>query len=349
MNSNFKLPIVAKIIFWIIAVIQTMSSGAVLAQELNSSRNMQADAYKFRSGALEFERYVLKSGDGPSIEYFISHPKNPSPLVLYIQGSGCAPVFISSGTDDYASTVFSYVTTAIKGNYAVMIVNKPFAPKVRPEGEGTALSCPKEFNDYFSLKNWAGDLRIALNHAFKLPWVDSKRSLVIGISEGATVASELAATDERITNVALLGGTGPTQLYDFTVAAYKNSSGDVETVQKLAEISAIKDRILASPESSKDFAWGHTYKRWSGFLKASSTRNLLNSRASVYLVSGMQDTSVPILSTESLFNELQMAGHDIYLRRIPNAAHNLLKAGGTYADVASEYDQILTWFDNNKK
>ena len=153
--------------------------------------------------------------------------------------------------------MFSYLPLAFEGKYAVMVVNKPFVPKERPEGQGTATFCPAQFNAYFNLDNWVRDLRLAFDHATHLPWVASGPVLVIGVSEGATAASALAAADGRVSNVALLGGDGPTQAYDFVVAAYKNSGSDEEIQRKLDEFDATRKLISAAPDSAKDFAWGH--------------------------------------------------------------------------------------------
>ena len=226
-----------------------------------------------------------------------------------------------------------------------MVVNKPFSPKDRPNGEGVATSCPSQFNEYFTLENWVNDLHLAFDHALNLPWVTSNRTLVLGISEGATVASALTAKDSRVSNVALIGASGPTQLYDFVVAAYKTSSNDEEASRKLAELDATRKRIFASPDSAKNFAWGHTYKRWSSFFRASSTNNLLKSRARVYVASGMQDINVPILSTESMVSELQVSGRDVTLRRVLNAGHNLLPEGAQYSELDAEYQRIMKWFE----
>jgi pimeloyl-ACP methyl ester carboxylesterase len=292
---------------------------------------------------------LLPQQNGPAIEYFVSIPNHPAPLILFIQGSGCIPVFTGLGTPKRASTVFSYLTQARAGKYAVMVVNKPYVPKEQPDGiPGTATSCPAQFNDYFTLENWVRDLDAAIDHAQHLPFVTPGRALVIGISEGANVASALAMKDSRITDVALLGASGPTQFYDFVVNAYKSAKNDDEAKRKLDELDEMRQKIFAAPDSSTDFAWGHPYKRWASFFRASSTNNLLNSHARIYIVSGMQDVKVPILSTESMASELMAAQRDVTLRRLPNAEHNLLPAGAPYSELEPEFTRIIEWYEQKK-
>jgi pimeloyl-ACP methyl ester carboxylesterase len=299
----------------------------------------------FKVGATEFLQFRVAQPDGPDVEYFISRTKRPSALILFIQGSGCAPMFLGLDSGKRSSNVYSYIDWGMAGNYAVMVVNKPYVPKEQPPLDQGATPCPRQFNDYFSLDNWVRDLRLALGHARQLPWVDARRMLALGVSEGATVATALAAGDNAVTDVALLGGSGPSQFYDFVVNAYKAAGSDGEVHARLDELDATRKRIFAKPDSTTDFAWGHTFKRWSSFFRASSTNNLLKSRARVYLVSGMQDASVPILSTESMASELLVTGRDLTLRRVPNGEHNLLAPGTQGDGLEPEYRRILAWFE----
>jgi pimeloyl-ACP methyl ester carboxylesterase len=302
-------------------------------------------AASFTLGSTEFKEFKLAQANGPELDYYLSKTARPAPLILFIQGSGCAPVFHGFDSGKRYSNIFNYIPWGLEGKYAVMVVNKPYAAATPPAKLEGALSCSRQFNDYFSLDNWVRDLRAALAHARQQPWVDQRRMLVLGSSEGATVAAALAAADAGVTDVALVGASGPSQLYDFVVAAYKAPGTDAEVAARLAELDATRKQIFARPDSVTDFAWGHTFKRWSSFFRASSTANLQKSRARIYLASGMQDMAVPILSTESMAAELQAAGRDITVRRVPNGGHGLVPDGAPPDD---EYARILSWYEQVK-
>lgn len=298
-----------------------------------------------KTGNDEFVRYVLMPAGGPPIEYYISQPKTPAPLVIYLQGSGCTPVFPASGFgQDHTSTVFSSTTMARTHPVTVMVINKPYAPKRVPRSGGVATNCPKEFNDFFSLDSWVSHIETAYAHALGRPWVDARKILVIGVSEGATVASALAARNPRITHVALVGGSGPTQLYDFVVDAYASSPDQNRVLAALGDLDARRAAIAAAPQDSTRFEWGHSYKRWSSFFASSSVDNLARSAARVYVVSGMADTAVPILSTEVLYAEMMRKGRDITMRRIPGGNHALMREGEPIKEVEAEYDRIVRWY-----
>ena len=302
-----------------------------------------------RSGSDTYERRSLGGRNGVAVDYFISRPAGRQPLILYIQGSGCAPAFFETQPGQYASTIFSLTTVAHRPGHAVMVADKPFAPSRPPRGGGLATDCPDAFNRSFSLETWVAALDAALRDAMRRPWVRPGRILVIGISEGATAAAALAARNPAVTDVALVGGSGPSQLYDFVAAAYAGSGTDAGRLKAIEGLQAQLAEIRADPDDWRKFAWGHSYKRWSSFFRASSVDNLRRSKARIYLVSGMADASVPILSTEVIWSELAPLGRDIRFRRIPGADHALVPAGSdfghSFPQIEAEFAAIVDWFD----
>jgi pimeloyl-ACP methyl ester carboxylesterase len=321
-------------------------AGASFSNTIHADETVRPEA--FRVGPDTYTRFTLSRDEAPPTSYYISSPRQKAPLVLYIQGSGCVPAFIDMGGRNYASTVFSLTTLAHAGQHAVMIVEKPNVPTARPNSERGALDCPKAFNDYFSMGTWLATVKHAVRHAMSLPTVDAKRVLVIGISEGATVASALARDMPEVSGVALVGATGPTQLYDFVAHIYRSSGDDAEKERQLRQLDETVARINRTPESSESFEWGHTNKRWSSFFKESSVNNLLQSRARIYLVSGMADNNVPILSTEVMAAQLRAQGRDVTFRRIPFAGHNLLKEKVPFNELQKEFDAVMAWFSEKQ-
>ncbi|WP_229411908.1 prolyl oligopeptidase family serine peptidase [Massilia sp. Root1485] len=291
-------------------------------------------------------RFTLQRDGAPDIRYVISQPAHKAPLVLFVQGSGCTPPFVGLGTPNRYSTVFNFVPLAQRGDYAVMVVDKPYQPDAPPQAPpGVATGCPAAFNANFSYDTWLDTLRGALRHALALPWVDGSRVLVFGVSEGAVMAAGLARALPEVTHVALIGGTGTSQLFDFAANAYRAGTNDDDTLARLRDIDATVDAINADPRSSVKFAWGHTYLRWSSFFAQAPGENLVQSKARVWLASGMRDDSVPVLSTEVAYALLRALGRDVTFRRLPRAGHNLMAEGGSMADVQKEYDAIMAWFD----
>lgn len=299
----------------------------------------------FIFGSWSMQRTTLPRGEGPSVSYYLSAPKTRAPLVLFVQGSGCTAPFSGLGTDERSSSIFHWVPLAASGRYAVMAVDKPYQP-ARQEGEaGGASGCGAAFNDYFSYDTWLATLQQALRHALARPEVDASRVLVIGISEGGALAAGLARTMPEVGAVALSGASGTTQLYDFAASIHQGSGSDADKQRELAALDTTVRDILADPSSGSKFAWGHPYRRWSSFFAQSAGDNLLQSKARVYVVSGMKDTSTPILSTEVMVAQLRGQGRDVTVRRVATADHDLVPAGGGYEQVKAEYDAIMAWYE----
>jgi len=302
-----------------------------------------------RAGIAPFERFVATRSGQPDTAFYVATTQAKAPLVLFIQGSGCAPAIYETAPGKPAASVFALVPLGRAGRHAAMVVEKPFAPAMPPTDQGGATACPAAFNAHFSMDSWLAALKTALGHALALPHVDKQRVLVIGVSEGATMAAALARDMPEISHVALFGATGPSQYYDFIVNAYAQGADDAERLRRLQEIDATYAAIAADPDSGSKFAWGHPYKRWSGFFKASSIDNLAHSKARVYIVSGMRDVNVPTLSSEVLYSALKMRGRDVQIRRIPGAGHDLLQPGAGFGDLQNEYDTVLRWFEDGSK
>jgi pimeloyl-ACP methyl ester carboxylesterase len=324
------------------AVLGMALAGAVAALA-QAAPAEQKETFSF--GSWSMDRITLPGGDGPPVGYYLSLPKTRAPLVLLVQGSGCTAPFTGLGTPKRSSSIFSWVSLAQSGRYAVMAVDKPYQPFKQDGAPGSATGCGDAFNHHFSYDSWLATLRHALRHALARPEVDPAQVLVIGISEGGALAAGLARTVPEVGAVALVGASGTSQLYDFIARIHQGGASDIEKQRELQLLDTTVKDILADPASGSKFAWGHPYRRWSSFFAQSAGDNLLQSRARVYITSGMQDTSTPILSTEVMYAQLRGQGRDVTIERIPTANHDLVPAGGGYEQVQAQYDAIVRWFE----
>jgi len=319
--------------------------GAMLITGAQAASTEKRETFGF--GNWSMDRVTLPRSEGPAVRYYLSTPKAKAPLVLFVQGSGCTPPFSGLGTPERSASIFSWVPLAQGGRYAVMAVDKPHQPAQRQGEPGGVTGCGSAFNSHFSYDTWLATLQQALRHALARPEVDATRVLVIGISEGGALAAGLARTMPEVGAVALSGTSGTTQLFDFVARIHQGSGSDAEKQRELASLDATVQDILADPSSGSKFAWDHPYRRWSSFFAQSAGDNLLQSKARVYVVSGMQDASTPILSTEVMVAQLRGRGRDVTVRRVPTANHDLVPANGGPEQVQAEYDAIMRWFERS--
>jgi pimeloyl-ACP methyl ester carboxylesterase len=310
-----------------------------LAFGLLAAAPVRAQSPGTQVAGLPLERHEISDQAGRRITYYVSRPARPAPLLLMIQGSGCEPVMRISDAGSH-STLYNFLPYAAEGRFTVMAVEKPFsAPNA---GHGAATGCSAEFNADFTAESWLDALRAGLADARRLPWVDRRRTLVFGTSEGAVMASLLAAREESVTDVVFIGGSGTTQLFDFLVFAYQRC---FDRSRCIAEVERQARAIAAAPQSATDFAWGHPYRRWSSFFRVDPGEALLRSRARVYLAFGTADASVPPLSQELVAARLIAAGRDVTVRRVPDAGHGLTSAGARdFSEADREFRLALDWF-----
>lgn len=287
-----------------------------------------------------FERRVVVDSSDRKITYYINRPKGQStPIMLVIQGSGCAPV-LTIGQGGASSSIYNLERFARDGRFTVVAVEKPFSGVVAQKG-GTQ-GCSDAFNADFTAESWRNALQAALNDARKMSWVDHLRTLVLGSSEGAVMASVMAANDPKITDVVSVSGSGTTQLFDFIAQAYRSC---FDTSACLAEIDRNVVAIKSDPYSSTKFAWGHPYKRWASFFSVDPSNLLLKSKARVYIAMGTADDSVPAISQEVLAAKLLVAGHDVTVRRVPDGTHSLNQRNTrNWDDLDRELNAALEWF-----
>ena len=328
-------------------------SGLLLTATLTCTAQAAAPGVReesFQADAITLTRLALEDGAGSPVRYVLSKPAHKAPLILMVQGSGCVPNFMGLGTPEPKATIPGWMQLAKGGRYAVMAVDKPYQSDAPQQGPwGSALGCGDGFIQHFSYDTWLASLTRALRHALSRPEVDARRVLVIGTSEGAQMAAGLARAFPEVQDVALVSGGGPTQLFDFAAAIHASGDSDDDKLKRLRELDATFDAIRADPGSTTKFFMGHPYLRWSSFFAHSEAGELAQSRARVYLVNGMRDSSVPMLSAELLHAELRAQGRDVSFRRLPRVGHSLVEDSLPLEDKRTaqkaEYDAILAWFE----
>lgn len=288
------------------------------------------------------ERREVVDELGRKVTYYIAPPKqSPAPVMLMIQGSGCDKVINIQGNNAF-STLFNLVPFARDGQFSVVAVEKPFSGSNAGSPGGTAVSCTPEFNEDFTAERWLIALQAVLADARRASWVDSRRTLLFGFSEGAVMASLLAARDPAITDVISVSGSGTTQVFDFVARAYRLC---FDASACLSEVERNVDAINANPQSATEFAWGHPYKRWTSFFRVDPGEELLRSKARIYMAFGTADDSVAPLSAELAIAKLRLARRDVTVRRVANGGHTLSDSTRTtFRDLDRELRTALDWF-----
>ncbi len=291
-----------------------------------------------------FERHEVIDSLGRRISYYISHPAKPAPLLLIVQGSGCDALFPVERRPDGVYNAYPPFVRSVAGDrFTILVVEKPFAqPQQAKPRIGEA--CSAAFNRDFSADRWLVGLTAALGDAKHSPWVSPGPTFALGHSEGAPMAAMVAAHDPDITGLAYFAGPGETQAYDTMLAAYGRGATTTERLDNLEKAEAQIKWIMAHPDSTTDFAWGHTYLRWSSFYRLSSLDLFRRTKARIYIASGTSDENVPFWSTQIAVAGLLADGRAFESRMIPDADHSFRTPGARGSDqTAAEYAKALDW------
>lgn len=290
-----------------------------------------------------YKQIKLTGTSGAEVSYYFSQAKKQgAPLLLMIQGSGCQKI-ITKTQHGYTSNIFNLYKIASQGDFSVLVIDKPYSGQISGYQNGTAQhACSKNFNEYFTVENWSGDISYVLQTVYKNEAVVPEQVVILGLPEGAGIATQIAKDNKIVSHVILSGGSGTTQFFDFIISSYKNC---FDRIKCLKSDYLIIDDILAHPLSIDKFAWGHPYKRWSSFFRLFPVQNLVESKAKVYSFFGTADKATPALSQELLVSKLKAFGKDITFRRIPEANHSLQSPGdSSYMGLEMEINLAFDWF-----
>lgn len=285
-----------------------------------------------------FQRYSLDAG---RLTFYLSvaPAARRAPLVLYVQGTGCASPFaiengrVFSGPQSLLHDVFG-------ASARVMVVEKPGVRYLdNPENPGNSRLCRVEYREQYTLDAWVRTLAHALQAARALPGVDGARTLVVGHSEGAIVALRLSNAAPRVTHVAALSGGGPTYLFHMS-EFFRKQGMDPEK-----DLYPCWSQIRRDPASATRFCWGQTFRQWSSFMKTSILQEALASKSALYLGHGAKDEQNPVSAFDVLRAELAARGRAALFDRVEGAGHAFDLPGQPQPEgFAAIFQRILAWF-----
>lgn len=289
--------------------------------------------YQFSFGQLMSKRhvpgqpyikYVIRENPGrDSITFYLSEFSSAStlPLLVYVQGSGNSSLF-SKGNGDGINPTSGHITWAYeaKDKARLLIIEKPGVNYLDQVEDNN------EFDKKFSLENWTDRIEQVIRFVIKNENTDTAKIMIAGHSEGGLVAARVAKQMHKlISNVAVLAGEGPSQLYSlYSFAAsgiFFNAAGFTNK-ERIDSLTRTWKNILSDPSSTSKKFWGFTYLRWSSFLKTSVCEELNGYTGKVFILQGDADKNVLPESARILYITLLSKGKNVTMQMIPGADHS---------------------------
>lgn len=295
-----------------------------------------------------YARYYTRDDLGRRITFYVSGDQNqPLPLVVSVLGSGAYSNFIERN----GRILDAHRTQReVFGSQAhVLIVEKPGISFLEQHSNpGIATEGSLEFRREHTLERWAEAISAAFRAAYKLPFADRSKVLLVGHSEGALTVARVAAMNPQITHVASLAGSGPTQLFDFLESARNGTLYDSlpkdparQVTQLLADVAAIR----ADPNDPDKFWFGHPYARWSSFLNTSAAEELSKTDARIFLARGTAEGPAAVQAFDVLYASLLSRGRNVSAKLVDGADHAFGFKGQPERDGWKEiYEDVRDWF-----
>ncbi len=300
-----------------------------------------------------FAEWHIPRRDGSLMTAFLAHhqhdPAVRKPLLVYLDGSGAQSQF-TRRDQAVGYGMFGLVGSIAAEKYHVVGIEKRGAVFGEAGTPGSAQAASREYQEHATFEDRVGDACLLLATLLEEPTVDPTRVLLMGHSEGAGVAVGVAAREPRVTHVAFLSGTGPSQFFDLIVlrrkAMQKAGVPAEEIESSVGQLESDFRAILADPTSTDKLFMGHAYRRWASFGKRSAIDDMLASKCKLYLAHGSEDTNVSVESFDLTTIELLRAGRaGVTVRRFPGRDHSLRDPAFTANSppMTDVIEDVLQW------
>ena len=297
----------------------------------------------------EFEALDVRVGDA-AYRAYLRRAESEAPLLLFVQGSGCDPLFTRTPDGTWRGTAGQNPVAALAGDrFHVLAVDKLHAGPAEP---GSQSECSEAFRKTHSIDHWTAALEAVATVVGE--HVDATPGLrVLGLSEGAVSAARLARDMDGVSQVAFISGHGCHQLDDMLVRSRRDwlasnpDATDAERQAGVAEAAVYQESVLAEifsdPDDWQRDIWGQTALFWSTFGMACPARDLAESDAEVFLAYGTEDEQVVADGLEEIVTRRIAAGKTTDTLRVVGGSHVLTVEGDAnpYARLLDAFRQAL--------
>ena len=251
------------------------------------------------------EERVIPAADERPITFYVDRPaiEEKVPILLWVDGSGCAGQLREMGWGSYAPKADDPVP------YARVMVEKPGVEGATPHGE----ECSATFHCYYTIQNRVLDhLRVLQHLGAEADWWNGQ-IFVWAWSDGGDVAAQIVTYRPDIDR-AVLGamGGGLTMAEHFEQFWACPDDGTYDREACLADLRGDFARIEANPNGT-DMWNGESYATWASRLRTRLSPLLIDNRVPILIVHGELDfENTPVDSARQLVTDLQTADNPAF-------------------------------------
>jgi pimeloyl-ACP methyl ester carboxylesterase len=270
---------------------------------LSGCTTIQRTAHMYGSKAPPLLSFQYKDG-GSSIYYSftVGNALQPDTVVFFYGGTGCP---------SWKSVMPGYVS-GLTVSARVFVLNKRFVPD-RSTG---LFDCGREFHLANNPDQWVADYSEFIMAQISSIVPKPKNIVLVGVSEGALIATKVAGLSSEITHLAIIGSGGYSMRE--SLATLKQRSAiwfDVDSGWK---------KIAADPRSIEKDWYGNPYRWWSDVMDIDPLPDFLKLNIPIIVGIGEKDESVPVESALFLESKFKEAGkNNLILKVYPESDHRL--------------------------
>ena len=311
----------------------------------------------------DFTHHALVIDDGEQVYWHLDRYEieAPGPLILFLAGSGAAPLF-QSYSDGGLGFGISIELLTFMDRAHIMVVDKPgvpFAAETAWDDEkGRPVFNPEPAFAAMTRGQLVNRNAAALRAAMAQIGDRVTQVVLIGYSEGGQFVFELARNLPETTHAVAIAGNALPQWYDMVLEARLAAErGEIDRAEAQRRIDALYETITkidADPESGESW-YGHDYRRWASFGHYAPIDDMLALDIPLLMVQGGADENAPILNTD--FAKIAFLGAgttnlDYWV--YPEFDHFLTESapddGGERVNHAQDvYDRIWAWIQETDK
>jgi len=283
--------------------------------------------------------YHAKNGDR-DVRIFVAHDDRPKPLVVFVRGSGCAPLFVinEDGASSNTSIFQNIVAPRLERFHFAMIENPGIEPlrfaagmTLQAKRQAFARS-ETECSNVYRVNQTKGarvnDVLTALSAFAGQAWV--QQVLLVGHSEGSQVATGVIRQAGKMVNaVALFSSAGPTQFFGLHVGRGASRDSLIQTFHEM--------RMLQEELDDATYL-GEPARRWKSYaLDSTPLEDVRDSSVPMYVAHGGRENN--LLAADLFVLES--------LRQQPRRPlRYVVVDGGDHAFEVNGHSRILELFDD---
>ena len=184
----------------------------------------------------------------------------------------------------------------------------------------TGLSEPSnsyhQYNHYVHLvkdqKEFIQSILSKINHS-------NKKIIILGVSEGGNIASQLASETPQITHLVTIGSGGMLGIEEFRTWGKKQN----------INFDKVYEQVKKDPDSIEMKILGQTHRYWSSILPVNPMSSLKKLDIPILAIIGEQDEMIPVESVHFLRSEFKRLGKEnLTVKIVPDSNHALKDSSG---------------------